>query len=112
MATALVSALSGRPVRHDVAMTGEVTLSGRVLPVGGVKEKVLGAGRAGITSIVLPKENELDLEDIREEDRERLTVYPVETLSDVLAVALRPEDGTKPIPLPNQRSQQQLGGAV
>ena len=95
MATALVSALSGRPVRHDVAMTGEVTLSGRVLPVGGVKEKVLGACRAGITSIVLPKENEPDLEEIREEERERLAVYPVETLSDVLAVALLPEDGTQ-----------------
>ena len=64
MATALVSALSGRPARHDVAMTGEITLSGRVLPIGGVKEKVLGAVRAGITHIVLPKENEADLEDL------------------------------------------------
>ena len=91
MATALVSALSGRPVRHDVAMTGEVTLSGRVLPIGGVKEKVLGACRAGITTIVLPKENEADLDEIREEDRARLTVHPVEMFGEVLAVALRPE---------------------
>jgi ATP-dependent Lon protease len=91
MATALVSALSERPVRHDVAMTGEVTLSGRVLPIGGVKEKVLGACRAGITTIVLPKENEADLEEIRDEERERLTVYPVTTLSEVLEVALHPE---------------------
>ena len=64
MATALVSALAGRPARNDVAMTGEITLSGRVLPIGGVKEKVLGAVRAGITAVVLPKANEADLEDL------------------------------------------------
>jgi len=64
MATALVSALSRRPARHDIAMTGEVTLRGRVLPIGGVKEKVLGAVRAGITSVILPKENERDLDDL------------------------------------------------
>ena len=64
MASAVVSALSGRPVRHDIAMTGEITLRGRVLPIGGVKEKVLGAVRAGITRIILPKENEPDLEDL------------------------------------------------
>jgi hypothetical protein len=67
MATALVSALSGRKVRRDVAMTGELTLTGRVLPIGGVKEKVLGAVRAGIAEIILPAENEADLEDIPEE---------------------------------------------
>jgi hypothetical protein len=72
MATALVSALSRRPVRHDVAMTGEITLSGRVLPIGGVKEKVLGAVRAGIREIVLPKENEQDLEDLPQEVRDRV----------------------------------------
>ena len=64
MATAMVSALSGRPARHDVAMTGEITLSGRVLPIGGVKEKVLGAVRAGISEILLPKDNEADLDDL------------------------------------------------
>ncbi len=69
MATALVSALSGRPVRHDIAMTGEITLRGGVLPIGGVKEKVLGAVRAGITRVVLPKKNEPDLEDLPEEVR-------------------------------------------
>jgi ATP-dependent Lon protease len=89
MATALVSGLSGTPVRHDIAMTGEITLSGRVLPIGGVKEKVLGACRAGISNIVLPKENVADLEDLSEAERERITVYPVEDLSEVLEVALR-----------------------
>src|SRR6202008_3660268 len=69
MATALVSALSGLRTRHDVAMTGEITLRGRVLPIGGLKEKVLGAHRAGITQIVLPKDNEADLEDIPEDVR-------------------------------------------
>ena len=89
MATALVSALSGRPVRHDIAMTGEITLRGRVLPIGGVKEKVLGAVRAGITEIVLPKENEADLEDLPEEVRQAIEVYPVENLGEVLALTLR-----------------------
>jgi ATP-dependent Lon protease len=88
MATALVSALSGIPVRRDVAMTGEVTLSGRVLPIGGVKEKVLGARRAGISNIILPKENLPDLEDLQEGERQRITVHAVEDLSEVLAVAL------------------------
>jgi ATP-dependent Lon protease len=90
MATALVSALASTPVRHDVAMTGEITLSGRVLPIGGVKEKVLGATRAGITKVILPKENLPDLEDLSDEDRERLTVYAMEELSEVLETALRP----------------------
>jgi ATP-dependent Lon protease len=88
MATALVSRLSGIPVRHDVAMTGEVTLSGRVLPIGGVKEKVLGAIRAGITTIILPKENLPDLDDLSEDVRQRITAHPVEMLSDVLSYAL------------------------
>ncbi|MBD3854133.1 MAG: endopeptidase La, partial [Acidobacteria bacterium] len=77
MATALVSALSGRPARYDVAMTGELTLSGRVLPIGGVKEKVLGAVRAGISTVVLPKVNEADLEDLPEEIRDGLTIHLV-----------------------------------
>jgi ATP-dependent Lon protease len=89
MATALVSALSGRPVRNDIAMTGEITLRGQVLPIGGVKEKVLGAVRAGITRIVLPKRNEPDLEDLPEEVRKQIEVYPVEDLGQVLALALR-----------------------
>lgn len=94
MATALVSSLSGRPTRHDVAMTGEVTLSGRVLPIGGVKEKILGAVRSGITSIILPKANEADLEDLTPEVRAELEVFPVETLGEVLEIAI--EGGPPP----------------
>ena len=93
MATALVSALSGVPVRHDIAMTGEITLSGRVLPIGGVKEKVLGATRAGITTVILPRENLADLEDLSTAERGVLTVHPVDALSDVLAVALQRNSG-------------------
>jgi len=89
MATALVSALSGRPARYDVAMTGELTLSGRVLPIGGVKEKVLGAVRAGISTVVLPKVNEADLEDLPEEIRDGLTIHLVEELGEALAHTLR-----------------------
>jgi ATP-dependent Lon protease len=89
MASALVSALSRRPVRNDVAMTGEITISGRVLPIGGLKEKVLGAVRAGITRIVIPKDNEADLEDLPEPVRRRIQVSAVETLAEGLAVTLR-----------------------
>ncbi|MCU0305249.1 MAG: endopeptidase La [Thermoanaerobaculales bacterium] len=89
MATALVSALSGRPARNDVAMTGEITLSGRVLPIGGVKEKVLGAVRAGISTIVLPKDNEADLDDLPEEIRRDLTIHLVGELGEALAHTLR-----------------------
>jgi ATP-dependent Lon protease len=89
MATALVSALSRRPARHDLAMTGEITLRGRVLPIGGVKEKVLGAVRAGIRTIVLPKENAADLEDLPEDVRQSLEVHAVEDLGEVLSLALR-----------------------
>lgn len=93
MATALVSALSSRKVRHDVAMTGELTLTGRVLPIGGVKEKVLGAVRAGISEIILPADNEGDMEDIPEEVRKGIKVHPVEELAQVLDVALLPKRG-------------------
>ena len=89
MATALASALSKRPARHDVAMTGEITLSGRILPIGGVKEKVLGAVRAGIDTVVLPAENEADLEDLPDEVRERINVHLVSELGEALAHALR-----------------------
>ena len=92
MATALMSAMTQRAARHDVAMTGEVTLSGRVLPIGGLKEKVLGAARAGITEIILPKENEPELDDLPEEVRKSLTFHPVETLEEVLVLALRSHD--------------------
>src|SRR5256885_362662 len=89
MATALVSALSRRPARHDLAMTGEITLRGRVLPIGGVKEKVLGAVRAGIRTIVLPKENAADLDDLPEEVRKSLEGHLVEDLGEGLGLALR-----------------------
>jgi ATP-dependent Lon protease len=92
MATALVSALSGRPARHDLAMTGEITLNGRVLPIGGVKEKVLGAARAGIKDIVLPKENEPELEDLPDDVRNGLHFHPVATLDEVLQLALLSPD--------------------
>ena len=90
MSTALVSAMSGRPVRKDVAMTGEITLRGRVLPIGGVKEKVLGAHRAGITNIVLPKDNEADMEDIPEDVRSQMSFHCVATLDEVFEIALLP----------------------
>jgi ATP-dependent Lon protease len=89
MATAIVSALARRPSRHDTAMTGEITLSGRVLPIGGVKEKVLGAVRAGITTIVLPKENEIDLEDLPESVRKKLTVHAVTQLEEAMSLTIR-----------------------
>ncbi len=89
MATALISALSGRPVRHDIAMTGEITLRGRVLPIGGLKEKVLGAVRAGITRVVIPAENEPDLEDLPADVRAVIEVFPVHELGEALALTLR-----------------------
>ena len=97
MSTAMVSAMSGRPVRKDVAMTGEITLRGRVLPIGGVKEKVLGAHRAGITTIILPKENEADMEDIPEEVRNSLKFHCVSTLDEVFDIALMPVPTAAPV---------------
>ena len=84
MASALISALLGVPVRGDVAMTGEITLRGKVLPVGGIKDKVLAAYRAGIFEILLPKENEKDLEEVPEEVREEMTFHLVESMDEVL----------------------------
>ncbi|PAQ16684.1 endopeptidase La [Bacillaceae bacterium SAOS 7] len=88
MATALVSALTGRAIRKEVGMTGEITLRGRVLPIGGVKEKSLGAHRAGLKTIILPQENEKDIEDIPESVRKELTFVLASTMEDVLKVAL------------------------
>ncbi len=90
MSTALVSLLTGRHVRPDVAMTGEVTLRGRVLPVGGIKQKVLAAHRAGITDVIIPKRNEGDLDDVPAEVLAELTIHPVVTLEEALAVSLEP----------------------
>jgi ATP-dependent Lon protease len=100
IATALVSEMADRPVRQEVAMTGEITLRGRVLPIGGLKEKVLGAHRAGIKVIIIPKGNEADIEDVPEDVRSTLEFHPVETLSEVLRIALVPaEPGEQARPL-------------
>ena len=88
MVTALVSLLTGRPVRAEVGMTGEVTLSGRVLPIGGVKQKLLAAQRAGLTEVFMPERNEPDLDDVPAEILAALTVHPVGRVTDILAVAL------------------------
>jgi ATP-dependent Lon protease len=93
LATALVSALARIPVRRDVAMTGEITLRGKVLPIGGVKEKVLAAHRAGVKNIILPKDNEKDLADIPKNMLDGLAVYLVQTMDEVLKIAL-----TEPLP--------------
>ena len=88
MTTALVSLLTGRPVRREVGMTGEVTLSGRVLPIGGVKQKVLAAHRAGLTEVILPARNGPDLDDLPDEVRDAMTVHLVDDVSEVLSLAL------------------------
>ena len=88
MATAMISALTKKKVRSDVAMTGEITLRGNVLPIGGLKEKVLAAYREGMRTIILPKENERDIEDIPESVREQLRFVPVEHMDEVLKTAL------------------------
>jgi ATP-dependent Lon protease len=93
MATTLVSALTKIPVRRDVAMTGEITLRGKVLPIGGVKEKVLAAHRAGVTNIVLPRDNEKDLADIPKNVLDALDLHLVSTMDEVLKIAL-----TEPLP--------------
>jgi ATP-dependent Lon protease len=98
LATSLVSLLTGRVVRHDVAMTGEITLRGKVLAVGGIKEKVLGARRAGITTIILPKRNEKDLEDVPDSVRAEMQFIFIDTMDDVLEHAFEPrqQEETQP----------------
>jgi ATP-dependent Lon protease len=88
MATAILSALRNEPVRKDVAMTGEITLSGLVLPVGGIREKSLAARRHGIKTVILPADNKMDLEELPKEVREEMTFVPVSSLDEVLRVAL------------------------
>jgi ATP-dependent Lon protease len=90
MTTALASLLSGRPVKPSVAMTGEVTLQGKVLPIGGVKQKLLAAHRAGITEVIIPARNEPDLDDLPDPIRQGLVIHPVADVRDVLALALEP----------------------
>jgi ATP-dependent Lon protease len=97
MTTALASLLSGRLVRSDVAMTGEVSLTGRVLPIGGVKQKLLAAHRAGITTVLIPNRNEPDLDDVPEEVRDQLEIHPVTDVREVLELALEPATAAAPI---------------
>jgi ATP-dependent Lon protease len=101
MVSALASQLTGRPVRGDIAMTGEITLSGRVLPVGGVKEKVLAARRHGITELILPRQNEKNVkEDLTEDLRKELTIHFVREIAEVVAIALQPNPLQTSIPVP------------
>src|SRR6201999_2784757 len=90
MVTALTSLLTQRPVKHTVGMTGEVTLQGRVLPIGGLKQKVLAAHAAGLTDVILPERNRGDLDDVPEDVREQMTFHPVMTVGEVLDIALEP----------------------
>ena len=92
MTTALVSLLSGRPVKHTVGMTGEVTLQGRVLPIGGLKQKVLAAHAAGLTEVILPERNRGDLDEVPEEVREQMAFHPVMSIDEVLELALEPAE--------------------
>jgi ATP-dependent Lon protease len=95
MTTALASLLSGRPVSHTVGMTGEVTLQGRVLPIGGLKQKVLAAHAAGLTDVILPERNRGDLDEVPEDVREAMSFHPVMTIDEVFDLALEPA-GAKP----------------
>jgi ATP-dependent Lon protease len=108
MASAIISKLTGIPVRKDVAMTGEITLTGRVLPIGGLKEKALAAMRHGIKTIVIPDKNKKDLEDIPEEFRNKLTFIPVKTIDEVLDAVLvdkiSEEKGSYKPPTPRKKS--------
>jgi ATP-dependent Lon protease len=95
MTTALASLLTGRPVRHTVGMTGEVTLQGRVLPIGGLKQKALAAHAAGLTDVIIPERNRADLDDVPDDVREELRFHPVMSLAEVLELALEPETATQ-----------------
>src|SRR5262249_24620713 len=104
LATSIASILTGLKVDPNLAMTGEITLTGQVLPIGGLKEKVLGAKRAGISKILLPKRNEVDLDDIPKEIRDTMTFVPVEELSEVLYQALG-KRVISPVPMGGERPE-------
>ncbi len=107
MATALVSLISGRRVKPHLGMTGEITLRGQVLPIGGVKEKVLAAHRNGLRTVVLPKRNEVDLDDVPDEIKKSMQFVYVETVDDVLKAALEPgiAKGNSKVPAPKARKR-------
>ena len=109
MLMAMASLFTGRPVRGDVGMTGEVTLRGRVLPVGGIKMKVLAGHRAGIKTVILPKRNERDLDELPEDVRSEMTFVPVEQIDEAIKVALPIEEEQKkpPMPVPNKDNLRQ-----
>jgi len=98
MTTALVSLMTGRPVKHTVGMTGEVTLQGRVLPIGGLKQKVLAAHAAGLTEVILPERNRADLAEVPEEVREQMSFHPVMSIDEVLELALEPAENGADVP--------------
>ena len=104
MATAILSALTGRKVRGDLAMTGEITLRGKVLPIGGLKEKSLAARRVGITTVVIPKGNQKDLEELPEVVKRDIRFIPVERVEEVFAIALLEEE-VEGKPKPRKRAQ-------
>jgi ATP-dependent Lon protease len=98
MTTAIASLLSGRPVKHTVGMTGEVTLQGRVLPIGGLKQKALAAHAAGLTDVIIPERNRADLDDVPEDVKSEMAFHPVMTLDEVLALALEPASAAHALP--------------
>jgi ATP-dependent Lon protease len=116
MATSIVSVLTGIPVRRDVAMTGEITLRGRVLPIGGLKEKLLAAMRAGIKTVFIPKENEKDLADIPDSVKKGLDINPVSHVDEVImrALARKPEAiaWEEPVEAPPQKPEAAAGAAL
>jgi ATP-dependent Lon protease len=99
MVTAITSLLTGRPVRNTVGMTGEVTLQGKVLPIGGVKQKVLAAHRAGLKEVILPKRNEADLDDLPESVRKEMVFHLASDVKEVLEIALEPRVAVAEEPL-------------
>ena len=111
MATALVSLVSGRPVKKGVSMTGEITLRGQVLPIGGLKEKLLAAHRVGLKTVILPKRNELDVEDVPEEIRKTMNFVYAESINDVLKAALeKPVRTSKKIKQGKKNEKSAAGG--
>jgi ATP-dependent Lon protease len=96
MATSIVSLATQKPVAGDLAMTGEITITGQVLPIGGLRDKLLAAQRAEIKRVIVPRENEPDLDDLPEETKKALELIPVDSVSEVLAIALEPKSAATP----------------